>query len=103
VNNPVFSSPSAVRDPPPAYDQAAQPSPSSTSTTLYRLLDDLSLVTGWYSKLQTLGMSDANLPNIGRLADDRRDAFIATLVPTMSVVDRMLLGEAIRQFATPNV
>ncbi|KAJ7272511.1 hypothetical protein C8J57DRAFT_1226038 [Mycena rebaudengoi] len=115
VSSPALFSPGAthtsVQDPPPTYDRAVQPSPRpsphasppSTSTTLYRLLDDLSLATGWHATLQTLGMSETNLPYIGCLADDRRNAFIATLVPTMSVVDRMLLGEAIRQLATPNV
>ncbi|KAJ7611489.1 hypothetical protein DFH06DRAFT_1485109 [Mycena polygramma] len=67
----------------------------SSSQFLRELLHDIGLAA-WYPKLERIGMTEAHLRTLSRFKEPRRDALLAKVLPTMSVMERALLSDAIQ-------
>ncbi|KAJ7131889.1 hypothetical protein C8R43DRAFT_956847 [Mycena crocata] len=90
---------------PPVYAVALRDASASRTPTLltnpflHRLLTSVALATEWFSALHAMGLKETNIRVMAAMKEDRRDALIVKLVPSMGVVDRMILGEFIGQLA----
>ncbi|KAJ7643450.1 hypothetical protein DFH06DRAFT_1477196 [Mycena polygramma] len=51
----------------------------------------------WYCDLRFIGMTDARLRTLSRFAAPRRDAILLTVLPSMNILDRALLSDAIQR------
>ncbi|KAJ7138300.1 hypothetical protein C8R44DRAFT_976071 [Mycena epipterygia] len=66
---------------------------------LRNFLTELNFTASWFAVLASIGMTEANMRLVAGFDEARRDALIAKLVPTMSIMDRAILGDAIQRLA----
>ncbi|KAJ7023159.1 hypothetical protein C8F04DRAFT_1240324 [Mycena alexandri] len=62
---------------------------------LRNILDVALLPARWMPIILGIGMTEANVRAIAQFPADRRNAILAQAIPSMSVMDRALLGDAI--------
>ncbi|KAJ7607653.1 hypothetical protein DFH06DRAFT_214950 [Mycena polygramma] len=57
----------------------------------------------WYSELHAIGMIEKHARRLSCLEESRRDALLAKVLPSMSIMDRALLSDAIQHISPPAV